>query len=192
MILIFLRFVIGGSEDDWICVDGKWIEHGVPSAPKPIEFCGHKDIKVSSPKIDEEILSPLVIEGEARGSWFFEGDAPIRLLDGNGKGLVSAYISTQDIWTTDKFVHFKGGFEFEIPETSTGTLIFMKNNPSGLEENDEELRIPIRFKDFKKPDEDEEKICEDVCGDGECQEIVCQGTGCPCSESKDSCSLDCE
>jgi len=38
-ILLFVRFVIGGSEDDWICVDGEWIEHGVPSAPKPEGKC---------------------------------------------------------------------------------------------------------------------------------------------------------
>lgn len=39
LIVFFLRFVIGGSEDDWICVDGEWVKHGVPSAPKPTESC---------------------------------------------------------------------------------------------------------------------------------------------------------
>jgi len=40
VILVFaLRFLIGGSEDDWICVDGEWIKHGVPSAPMPTELC---------------------------------------------------------------------------------------------------------------------------------------------------------
>ena len=34
-----LRFVIGGSEDNWICVDGQWVRHGVPSVPQPIEPC---------------------------------------------------------------------------------------------------------------------------------------------------------
>ncbi len=36
---VFIRFVIGGSEDDWICVDGEWVKHGVPSAPMPEEEC---------------------------------------------------------------------------------------------------------------------------------------------------------
>lgn len=27
------------QEDDWICVDGEWIKHGYPSAPKPTEPC---------------------------------------------------------------------------------------------------------------------------------------------------------
>lgn len=35
-----IRFVIGGPEDDWICVDNEWVKHGVPSAPMPTEPCG--------------------------------------------------------------------------------------------------------------------------------------------------------
>lgn len=34
-VLMVLRFVVGGSEDTWICVDGQWVKHGVPYAPKP-------------------------------------------------------------------------------------------------------------------------------------------------------------
>jgi hypothetical protein len=34
-LLLFLR----GSEDDWICVSGKWIMHGHPSAPMPTSLC---------------------------------------------------------------------------------------------------------------------------------------------------------
>jgi hypothetical protein len=36
-----------------------------------------------------------------------------------------------------------------------------------------------------------EAICVDRCGDGECQEIVCKGAGCPCGESPESCPTDC-
>ena len=35
------------------------------------------------------------------------------------------------------------------------------------------------------------KICVDVCGDGECQEVVCTGEGCPCAETVNSCPKDC-
>lgn len=35
-------------------------------------------------------------------------------------------------------------------------------------------------------------ICEDLCGDGECQEIVCMAEGCPCAETKESCPEDCD
>lgn len=45
LILVFsigwlvIRFVIGGSEDAWICVDGEWIRHGYPSADMPEGSC---------------------------------------------------------------------------------------------------------------------------------------------------------
>lgn len=39
-LLGFLRMVVGGGEDTWICVEGEWVKHGVPSAPKPETPCG--------------------------------------------------------------------------------------------------------------------------------------------------------
>lgn len=36
-----------------------------------------------------------------------------------------------------------------------------------------------------------EAFCEDLCGDGICQEMVCQAQGCPCAETADTCSADC-
>ncbi|MEM5872209.1 MAG: DUF333 domain-containing protein [Candidatus Aenigmatarchaeota archaeon] len=37
----------------------------------------------------------------------------------------------------------------------------------------------------------EEKYCEDKCGDGICDEVVCQAVGCPCAETLESCPKDC-
>jgi len=34
---------------------------------------------------------------------------------------------------------------FENPETATGTLVLEKDNPSGLPEHADELRVPVRF-----------------------------------------------
>jgi hypothetical protein len=36
------------------------------------------------------------------------------------------------------------------------------------------------------------KLCVDRCGDGECQEMVCMGEGCPCGESVERCPQDCQ
>lgn len=38
---------------------------------------------------------------------------------------------------------------------------------------------------------DDVGLCEDVCGDGVCQEIVCLAEGCPCPETVDTCPADC-
>ncbi len=39
VILLFTRFLIGGSEDTWICSNGKWVRHGNPSTAMPAEPC---------------------------------------------------------------------------------------------------------------------------------------------------------
>ena len=40
----FIRFVVGGPEDDWICVGSQWVKHGAPSAPMPTAPCGEKSV----------------------------------------------------------------------------------------------------------------------------------------------------
>ncbi len=34
--------------------------------------------------------------------------------------------------------------------------------------------------------------CQNQCGDGVCQEVVCMAVGCPCPETKESCPQDCK
>lgn len=34
--------------------------------------------------------------------------------------------------------------------------------------------------------------CKDLCGDGQCQEMVCMAIGCPCAETAESCPEDCD
>lgn len=111
----------------------------------PKEFCKTDLICVNNPKPNQEISSPLVLEGEARGNWFFEASFPIRLFDSNGKELAVAVAQAQDEWMTEEFVPFRATMEFEVPTTATGTLVFEKDNPSGLPEHADSLIMPIRF-----------------------------------------------
>lgn len=39
-LVLVVRFLFGGPEDDWICVKGEWVKHGNPGAPKPTGSCG--------------------------------------------------------------------------------------------------------------------------------------------------------
>ena len=89
------------------------------------------------------ITSPLVLEGEAKGTWYFEADFPIFLLDENGNQLFVAIATAQDNWMTEDFVPFKAEIEFDVPETMNGTLVFKKDNPSGLPEFDDEFKMPV-------------------------------------------------
>jgi len=104
-------------------------------------------IRISKPRPNELIKSPLEIVGEARGYWFFEADFPVRLLDANGKELGIGIAQTKSNWMTEDFVPFEAEIEFQLPTTKKGTLILEKDNPSGLPEHADELRIPVRFSD---------------------------------------------
>lgn len=33
--------------------------------------------------------------------------------------------------------------------------------------------------------------CKNLCGDGECQSMVCMAVGCPCAETVENCPSDC-
>lgn len=102
-------------------------------------------IRVSTPRPNEIIKSPLGITGEARGYWFFEASFPIKLRDENGNELGQAIAQTKSDWMTEDFVSFEVKLEFQEPATNRGVLILEKDNPSSLPEHADELRIPIRF-----------------------------------------------
>jgi len=113
--------------------------------PTEIQPKTDSTFRVSSPLSNQTISSPITISGEARGTWFFEGTFPIRLVDANGVFIASTIAQAQGSWTTDAFVPFKAELIFSSPSTSVGTLIFEKDNPSDLPENADERRIPITF-----------------------------------------------
>jgi putative hemolysin len=47
------------------------------------------------------------------------------------------------------------------------------------------------WKFFNNECEKGEFFCKDMCGDGICQEIVCEAVGCPCPENTENCPQDC-
>ncbi len=102
-------------------------------------------IRVTSVSSNQIVTSPLTIEGTARGYWYFEASFPVELLDGNGKRLAQGPATARTDWMTEEFVPFSITLTFARPVTATGTLILHKDNPSGLSEKDDELRIPVRF-----------------------------------------------
>ncbi|MGB3097482.1 MAG: Gmad2 immunoglobulin-like domain-containing protein [Candidatus Deferrimicrobiaceae bacterium] len=104
-------------------------------------------IVVDSPAPGARVSSPLVIRGRARGTWFFEGDFPVNLLDGKGNVLGKGYCTAKSEWMTKDFVLFEGTLSFEKPVPGgRGTLVLKKDNPSDLPEHDDALEIPLFFR----------------------------------------------
>ncbi len=109
------------------------------------EAPGNDLIRVSSPAEDELVASPLQVTGEARGNWYFEASFPMELLDANGNQIALGIGEAQGDWMTTDFVPFRGTLVFTTASTPTGTLVLHKDNPSGLAEFDDEVRIPVRL-----------------------------------------------
>jgi hypothetical protein len=102
-----------------------------------------KDIIVSFPKPNQCVTSPLIVQGKARGSWFFEAIFPIRLLDGQCHELSASKATAQGPWTTEDFVPFEGKLDFVVHKKTKATLILEKDNPSGLPQNAKKIEIPV-------------------------------------------------
>ncbi len=164
VLVLTVRFVFGGPEDNWICQDGVWVKHGNPSFPEPVSGCGnqgktddtttststdgyiYKDlIKIDSPIQNQKINSPVSIKGEARGNWYFEASFPVQVLDEDGTVIGRGTGQAQGEWTTTNFVPFIGEINFSKPKGKTGSIVFKKDNPSGLPANDDSVSIPINF-----------------------------------------------
>lgn len=103
-------------------------------------------VRLFNPRPLDTLGTKVEINGEARGTWFFEATFPVRIEDSNGKVIASHYVQANGEWMTENFVPFNGSIELgeNIP-AGKGYLILEKSNPSGLIEHADELRVPILF-----------------------------------------------
>lgn len=102
-------------------------------------------IQVTSPTMNEQVDSPLIITGKARGTWYFEASFPIKIYDANNNLLGTTTAAAQSDWMTEDFVNFTASLNFTLPTTTTGTIVLHNDNPSGLPQNDKSLTIPVTF-----------------------------------------------
>lgn len=153
------------TADAMLCPDGSYVgrtgekcEFICPPTPEvpeavQVQIDAKADfIKVQSPTPLSVVQNPLIISGQARGNWFFEATAPVALVDWDGKIIAQGIIKAEGDWMTTEFVPFTAELSFLSPYKAgdqefmkRGALIFKKDNPSGLPENDNSLEIPIAF-----------------------------------------------
>lgn len=147
--------LIGGDTDEGGCLIGagySWCEIKQKCLrvwEEPCEEGTHTSlIRVSSPAENQEITSPLTIEGEAVGNWFFEASFPVVLVNWDGLIIAQGIATAQSDWMTTDFVPFEAVLEFEADTqvSNRGALILKKDNPSGLPQYDDALEIPVLFK----------------------------------------------
>ncbi len=82
------------------------------------------------------------VTGKAPGPWYFEASFPIKVVDANNNFIGQGIAQAQTDWMV------VGDVTFVAPITTSGysgpaTLVLMRDNPSGMPENDDSISIPI-------------------------------------------------
>jgi peptide methionine sulfoxide reductase msrA/msrB len=111
-------------------------------------------IRLEQPRPGAEVASPLTVTGEARGTWFFEGDFPVVVTNWDGLIVGEGFARADGEWMTEEFVPFTGEITYRVATDTPyarGFLILQKANPSGLPEHDDALEIPIEFQEIDAP-----------------------------------------
>jgi hypothetical protein len=124
-----------------------------PSMAIPPDVSAQIDAKkdrivLTSPIPLSKISSPVTLTGIARGYWFFEGSFPVTIVDESGRTIGEGMATAQGEWMTEEFVPFTATIPFTFDTQSdvrAGTILLQKDNPSGLPENDDALKIPVTF-----------------------------------------------
>ena len=98
---------------------------------------------MSQPLAGAHVASPLLLVGEAPGTWFFEGSFPYQLVVPDGTVLAGGAVTAREDWMTEGTVSFEATVEFEVATETNAVLVLSKDNPSGLPENDASYETPL-------------------------------------------------
>ncbi|MBP9758239.1 GerMN domain-containing protein [Candidatus Dojkabacteria bacterium] len=102
-----------------------------------------EELQIFQPDSLSEIKSPLVIEGEVRGVWYFEGTFPIRIEDKDGNLIKQGIAQSSEDWMSDDWVGFRASIDFDVENTTDAKIVFERSNPSGLPENEDQATFDI-------------------------------------------------
>lgn len=128
--------------------------HETPEVPNSTitQILGENDndqmanyLKLDDLKAGDTVSFPLTVTGEAKGL-YFEGSFPTQLRDSDGNQLAIAPAQAKGDWMVDAFVPFSVTFDnVDTGGATEGVIVFMKDNPSDLRENDRKFEIPVTF-----------------------------------------------
>lgn len=143
---IVVVVLVGGAAGWYLYLHKSQIEIALEERGLHLPFVEDtRPVRVTNPKANAIIKSPLTIIGEAKGTWFFEASFPVALLDATGKEIARYHAEAKSDWMTTDYVPFTAELAFTKPATAVGTLVLEKDNPSGLPEYDAKIEIPVRF-----------------------------------------------
>ena len=116
-----------------------------PPAPEPAPTAAIAEapaVNVTAPLAGARVTSPLIVEGDARGDWYFEAQFPAQLRAANGTVLAEAPALAQSDWMTEAPVPFRAEIVFSVSQDTPATLVLQEDMP-GEGATPREITIPV-------------------------------------------------
>ena len=110
-----------------------------PTGPAPL----HESVVVTSPAAGATVGHTFDVSGTAPGPWYFEATFPIQVRDPGGNVIGRIPANAQGDWMVTGPVVFKATLHIDAGYSGPATLILMKDNPSGLPENEDSVEVSI-------------------------------------------------
>ena len=110
--------------------------------PTPQQPFTSENVNVSSPLPGSTVPKIFTVVGAARGPWFFEASFPVQVRDPHNNLVGQGIAQADGEWMTTEFVAFTAPVTI-ADYSGPADLVFIKDNPSGLPENDDAVWFPI-------------------------------------------------
>jgi hypothetical protein len=99
-------------------------------------------VVIDAPKSGATVPSTFTVTGKAPGPWFFEASFPVQVRDENNNKVGQGIATALSDWMTVGDVAFKADITVASYK-GPATLVLMRDNPSGMPENDDSVSLPI-------------------------------------------------
>lgn len=114
------------------------VQEPAPDSASPLS----SRVVVSAPKHGATVPGKFTITGTAPGPWYFEASFPIIVTDAGGTKIATSHAQAQGDWMTEKDVPFTASVDVGSYH-GPATVNLLKDNPSGLPENDDSTSFSI-------------------------------------------------
>lgn len=150
-LVVALLIIVGaglvGWNQGWFSSNEPYIAtepSAMPTSTAVVSSSG--DIRVTAPVSGSILDGRFDVTGEARGQWYFEASFPIQVRTPDGVIIAQAPAQAQGDWMTEDFVPFM--LHLDVTAASStfhgpALLILLRDNPSGLPENDDSVTVPV-------------------------------------------------
>ncbi len=111
-----------------------------PAATSTQPLSGRVIVKL--PISGSAVPKVFTVAGSAPGPWYFEASFPIKVVDADNNFIGQGIAQAQGDWMTVDSVDFIATVTV-TGYTGPATIVLLRDNPSGMPENDDSISVPI-------------------------------------------------